>query len=188
MSRIGKRPILLPDQVTLSREGSEVVVTGPKGTLRWLLPPGIELANANGVITIKRSGDEKQDRALHGLSRALVANMVTGVSQGYAKQLKIVGVGYRSEVTGNGLRFSLGYSHPIDITAPAGISLTVDKNLVTVAGIDKQLVGETAARIRAFRKPEPYKGKGIMYVDELIRRKPGKAAKAIGAGAPGGAA
>ena len=185
MSRVGSRPIQLPPGVTLAMEGADIVVTGPKGTLRWIVPAGMTVLPQDGVVRISRKSDEDQAKAYHGLTRALIANMVQGVSEGYAKQLKIVGVGYRAELIGNGLRLALGFSHPVDFPAPAGISFTVDKNVISISGIDKQLVGETAARIRAFKKPEPYKGKGIMYTDELIRRKPGKAAKAAGPGARG---
>lgn len=185
MSRIGIRPIPLPSGVTVTWEGTEVVVTGPKGTLRWAPPADITVTQTGGAVHVTRASNEGQAKAFHGLTRALIANMVHGVSKGYAKQLKIVGVGYRAEMVGNGLRLNLGFSHPIDVPAPAGISFSIDKNVITVTGIDKQLVGETAARIRALKKPEPYKGKGVMYTDELVRRKPGKAAKAVGSGAGG---
>ena len=185
MSKIGKRLISVPEGVTVTVEGPEVVVVGPKGSLRWKYPEGIKILVADGVLTVSRGDDSDAQRALHGLTRALVANMIRGVAEGYSKQLKLVGVGFRAETTGNGIRLSLGFSHPIDIPALPGIGFTIDKNVITITGIDRQLVGETAARIRALKKPEPYKGKGVMYVDELVRRKPGKAVKAVGPGAGG---
>lgn len=182
MSRIGNRPIALTLGATVSLEDRDVVVIGKKGTLRLTIPPGVSVVVREGIVTVERETNQPQAKAFHGLTRALIANMVHGVSEGYSKQLKIVGVGFRAEVTGQGLRLLLGFSHPIDVPTPPGIAFTVDKNVITVTGIDKQLVGETAARIRSFKKPEPYKGKGIMYTDEQVRRKPGKAAKTVGAG------
>jgi large subunit ribosomal protein L6 len=187
MSKIGRRPVNIPAGVTVASPNRTLTVTGPKGRLSWPMPPEVEVKVTGDAATVTRLKDTPRARAQHGLTRALLANMVRGVTEGYAKQLKVMGVGYRVEALGNGLRLSLGYSHPIDVPAPAGISLTIDKNIITVSGIDKQLVGETAARIRALKKPEPYKGKGVAYVDEVVRRKPGKAAKAVGVATQGGA-
>lgn len=180
MSKIGRQPIQLPTNVTVTLEGERVQVSGPKGVLHWGVPKGITVMVKDGQIDIGREKGNKNLKPLHGLTRAQLANMVKGVSEGFSKQLKIVGVGYRAEAGPEGLRLALGYSHPIDFPTPTGIAFTVDKNIVTITGIDKQLVGEIAARIRSLRPPEPYKGKGILYADEQIRRKPGKAAKAVG--------
>jgi len=182
MSRIGKRPIRLPAGVTVTLAGRDVSVSGPKGDLHWTHPAGLRVISKDGLVKIEQESGDEGGGALHGLTRALIANMVQGVAEGFAKKLKIVGVGYRAEVTEQGLRLLLGFSHPIDFPAPPGIAFALDKNIITVSGIDKQLVGETAARIRALKKPEPYKGKGIMYEDEQVRRKPGKAAKTVGVG------
>jgi large subunit ribosomal protein L6 len=178
MSRIGKLPITVPAGVTVEIDGSEVVVSGPKGSLRHTLVGGIAVQADDGVLTVTRPDDQRQSKALHGLSRTLVANMVTGVTQGYEKKLEIVGVGYRVQAKGENLEFALGYSHPITVQPPAGVSFTVENpTKFSVTGIDKQQVGETAANIRKLRKPEPYKGKGIRYAGEQVRRKAGKAGK-----------
>jgi large subunit ribosomal protein L6 len=179
MSRIGKMPIPVPAGVQVDIDGSQVVVTGPKGTLRQTLVGGISVERAeDGTLTVVRPDDERTSRALHGLSRTLVANMVTGVTQGYEKKLEIVGVGYRVQAKGENLEFALGYSHPITVEPPSGVSFTVETpTRFSVQGIDKQQVGETAANIRKLRKPEPYKGKGIRYAGEQVRRKAGKAGK-----------
>jgi large subunit ribosomal protein L6 len=179
MSRIGKMPIAVPAGVTVEIEGSDVVVSGPKGSLRHTLVGGIEVrAGDDGVLTVTRPDDQRQSKALHGLSRTLLANMVTGVTQGYEKKLEIVGVGYRVQAKGENLEFALGYSHPITVEPPAGVSFAVENpTRFSVTGIDKQQVGETAANIRKLRKPEPYKGKGIRYAGEQVRRKAGKAGK-----------
>jgi large subunit ribosomal protein L6 len=178
MSRIGKLPITVPAGVTVEIDGSEVVVSGPKGSLRHTLVGGIAVQADDGVLTVTRPDDQRQSKALHGLSRTLVANMVTGVTQGYEKKLEIVGVGYRVQAKGENLEFALGYSHPITVEPPAGVSFTVENpTKFSVTGIDKQQVGETAANIRKLRKPEPYKGKGIRYAGEQVRRKAGKAGK-----------
>lgn len=182
MSKIGQRPISIPADVTISLDSRAIAISGPKGRLSWSLPSGIEARNRDGYLIVTRDRDADRAKSLHGLARAMIANMIEGVAEGYTKQLKIIGVGYRAETTATGLRLTLGFSHPIDFPAPPGITFTVDKNLITVAGCDKQLVGETAARIRSFKKPEPYKGKGIMCVDEVIRRKAGKAAKTVRTG------
>jgi large subunit ribosomal protein L6 len=178
MSRIGKLPIAVPSGVEVTVSGQDVTVKGPKGTLHQTVPQPISVASENGTITVTRPDEEQENRALHGLSRALLANMVTGVSEGFAKKLEIVGVGYRVQARGSNLEFSLGYSHPIVIEPPEGIDFNVESpTRLTVSGIDKQRVGEVAANIRKLRKPEPYKGKGIRYEGEQVRRKVGKAGK-----------
>ncbi|MFV1917224.1 MAG: 50S ribosomal protein L6 [Patescibacteria group bacterium] len=178
MSRIGKKPIEMPEGVNLEISGREVGVTGPKGTLFLKLPRGISVKKTDGTIEISRSGNSKNSRALHGTYRALFANVIKGVTDGWSKTLELVGTGYRAEASGKTLTLSVGYSHPVKIEAPEGIDLEVEKTKITVNGIDKELVGQIAAEIRGVRPPEPYKGKGIKYQDEEIRRKPGKAARA----------
>jgi large subunit ribosomal protein L6 len=178
MSRIGRMPIGVPSGVDVTIDGREVVVTGPKGTLRHTVAAPIEVSQTDGVITVTRPNDEGRVRALHGLSRTLIANMITGVTDGYRKTLEIVGVGYRVQARGNDLEFSLGFSHPVPITPPEGITFRVEApTRFVVEGIDKQQVGEVAANIRKLRKPDPYKGKGVRYQGEQIRRKVGKAGK-----------
>ncbi len=179
MSRIGRKPITVPSGVTVTvGEGNLVTVKGPKGTLTQQMPSDIAIQQDNGTINITRPTEEKQHRALHGLTRALLNNMVIGTSTGFQKVLEINGVGYRAQKTGRNLTMSLGFSHPVIVEAPDGIDLNVgERNTVIVAGSDKQLVGEVAANIRGLRPPEPYKGKGIKYSDETIRRKAGKAGK-----------
>jgi large subunit ribosomal protein L6 len=179
MSRIGKLPISVPSGVEVAIEGSTVTVKGPKGQLAHSLPETIGIERADdGSLQVSRPDDERESKALHGLSRTLVANMVTGVTQGYEKKLEIVGVGYRVQAKGQNLEFALGFSHPVIIEPPDGISFAVESpTKFAVAGIDKQKVGEVAANIRKLRKPEPYKGKGIRYAGEHVRRKVGKAGK-----------
>jgi large subunit ribosomal protein L6 len=179
MSRIGRKPISVPQGVTITvGENNFVTVKGPKGTLSQQLPPEIPISQEDGVATVTRPSDEKRHKALHGLSRSLLNNMVVGVSTGFQKVLEINGVGYRATKTGRNLTMSLGFSHPVIVEAPDGIDLNVgERNTVIVAGADKQLVGEVAANIRSLRPPEPYKGKGIKYSNEIIRRKAGKAGK-----------
>jgi large subunit ribosomal protein L6 len=179
MSRIGKLPIAVPSGVDVAIDGAQVTVKGPKGTLTHTLAAPITIEQGDGVLDVKRPDDERQSKALHGLSRTLVNNMVVGVTEGYEKRLEIVGVGYRVLSKGpTQLEFQLGYSHPITFNAPEGITFTVDgPTRLGVQGIDKQLVGEVAANIRKLRKPEPYKGKGVRYAGEHIRRKVGKAGK-----------
>jgi large subunit ribosomal protein L6 len=178
MSRIGRMPVTIPSGVDVTIEGREVTVTGPKGRLSLEVKEPIEVSQADGVITVTRPSDEGPVRALHGLSRTLVANMVTGVTEGYRKTLEIVGVGYRVQARGNNLEFSLGFSHPVTVSPPEGITLRVETpTRLVVEGIDKQQVGEVAANIRKLRKPDPYKGKGLRYSGEHIRRKVGKAGK-----------
>jgi large subunit ribosomal protein L6 len=176
MSRIGRKPIPVPAGVTVTIDGTTVAVKGPKGELSRTFPEGISFSQDTGTIVVARPSDEARHRALHGLSRALLANMVEGVNTGYRKQLEIIGVGYKAEVRPYGLLFSLGYSHTIEYKAPAGIKLTAPvPTQVLVEGSDKETVGQVAAEIRSLRKPEPYKGKGIKYAGEKIRRKAGKA-------------
>jgi large subunit ribosomal protein L6 len=179
MSRIGRLPIPVPSGVDVSIDGRQVTVKGPKGQLSHSVAAPIEVAQEDGTLLVKRPDDERTSRALHGLTRTLIANMVTGVTQGYEKRLEIHGVGYRVLSKGpTQLEFQLGYSHSIVFDAPEGITFTVDNpTRFGVSGIDKQLVGEVAANIRKLRKPEPYKGKGVRYAGEHIRRKVGKAGK-----------
>ncbi len=176
MSRIGKKPIEKPDGVAVTLQGSAVSVQGPKGKLTMEIPAGIQVEVEDNRILVTRESDEKKHRALHGLTRALLANMVEGVTKGFEKRLDLVGVGYRAQLQGKKLVLSVGYSHPVEVDPPQGIEIEVPApNKIVVKGIDKQQVGEVAARIRAIRKPEPYKGKGIKYETEVIRRKAGKA-------------
>jgi large subunit ribosomal protein L6 len=177
MSRIGKKPIPIPDGVTVTIDGHTVSVTGPLGTLTREFPAAMTIAEEDGQLVVTRPSDRRTHRGLHGLSRTLLANMVEGVHTGFKKSLEIVGVGYRAELKGQRLKLALGFSHPILLIPPEGISFEVpDQSKIIVAGIDKELVGELSAKIRSLRPPEPYKGKGIRYKDEYVRRKAGKAA------------
>jgi large subunit ribosomal protein L6 len=180
MSRVGKLPIQIPDKTKVDIQGKTVTVTGPKGNLSCEIHKDISADLEDNTIVVSRPSDNKKHRALHGLTRALINNMVVGVNEGYKKELQIIGVGYRAEMKGNNLVAHLGYSHPIVMAPPEGINIEVlpKENKIIVDGIDKQLVGQTAAKIRAFRKPEPYKGKGVRYVDEYVRTKAGKTAGA----------
>ncbi|MDP9091708.1 MAG: 50S ribosomal protein L6 [Actinomycetota bacterium] len=179
MSRIGKLPVPVPSGVDITIEGQHVTVKGPKGTLSHIVAEPITVRRADdGAINIERPDDERTSKSLHGLSRTLIANMVTGVTSGYTKTLEIVGTGYRVTPKGTDLEFALGFSHPIVVPAPEGISFRVEApTRFAVEGIDKQQVGEVAAKIRKLRKPDPYKGKGVRYQGEVIRRKAGKAGK-----------
>ena len=179
MSRIGKAPISVPSGVDVTISGSSIAVKGPKGELTRELPEQVTVRQDGDELLVERTDDERESRALHGLMRSLVANMVTGVTDGFRKELDIVGVGYRAAAKGsNGIELALGFSHPVVVEAPEGISFVVPApTRIEVHGIDKQLVGQVAADIRAWRKPEPYKGKGVRYVDEHVRRKAGKAGK-----------
>ena len=178
MSRIGRMPVTVPSGVDVTIKGQEVTVKGPKGTLSLEVAQPIAVKQEDGVITVTRPSDEGDVRALHGLSRSLIANMVTGVTEGYRKTLEIVGVGYRVQAKGKDLEFALGFSHPVPINAPDGISFRVETpTRFIVEGIDKQQVGEVAANIRKLRKPDPYKGKGVRYAGEVVRRKVGKTGK-----------
>ena len=178
MSRIGKLPVKIPSGVDCKTDGGLFRVKGPKGQLEQAVHPNMKIEVAEGEVRVQRPTDGRLDRSLHGLTRSLINNMVTGVTAGFSKQLNIVGVGYRVELKGKALVLNLGFSHPIEYPAPAGVEFEVDskKNTIVVKGIDKQKVGQAAAEIREFRPPEPYKGKGVMYSTERIRRKAGKAA------------
>ena len=179
MSRIGKEPVGIPDGVDVTVADGTVTVTGPKGTLTQALHPDISVEVADGAVVVDRPDNEREHRALHGLTRALIANMVHGVSQGWERRLEIVGVGYRAAKQGDGITVQVGYSHSVTVPAPDDVSLEVTSpTQITVSGMDKQRVGQVAADIRAIRKPEPYKGKGIRYAGEHVRRKAGKAAGA----------
>ena len=180
MSRVGKSPVVIPDKTKVEIKGSHVTVSGPQGTLERDIHPEISAAVEDNQVLVTRPSDQKKHRALHGLTRALLANMVEGVSVGFKRELKVIGVGYRSEVKGQVLVCNLGYSHPIVFRPPDGIGIVVNpkENTITVSGIDKELVGASAAKIRSFRKPEPYKGKGVRYSDEYVQIKAGKTAGA----------
>ncbi|GAA1715185.1 50S ribosomal protein L6 [Isoptericola hypogeus] len=178
MSRIGKLPVPVPAGVDVTISGALVTVKGPKGTLDHTVPAPITVSQDDGTLVVSRPNDERDSRALHGLTRTLLANIVTGVTQGYEKKLEIVGTGYRVTAKGQSLEFALGFSHPVVVSAPEGITFAVESpTKFSVAGIDKQQVGEVAANIRKIRKPEPYKGKGVRYAGEVVRRKVGKAGK-----------
>jgi large subunit ribosomal protein L6 len=181
MSRIGRRPIPLPTGVTIDVNDDLLTVSGPKGRLEQRVPAAINVVQEDGTLSVRRGSDEPQVRALHGLIRSLAANMVTGVTDGFTKVLVISGVGYRATKDGNNLRLAVGYSHPVEILAPDGITFNVPApTRIEVSGIDKELVGEVASKIRSVRPPEPYLGKGIRYENEVIRRKAGKAGKVGG--------
>lgn len=177
MSRVGKMPIVIPAGVTVAVEGGLIKVNGSKGSQELPLPAGITLEISEGNVEVKRANDEADLRAKHGLIRALLANMVAGVSQGFEKKLEINGVGYRVQAQGTDLKFNLGFSHDITYKIPTGVEAGIEQNVITLTGINKQQVGQTAAEIRALKKPEPYKGKGIKYSDERILRKSGKSGK-----------
>jgi len=180
MSRVGRQPIALAQGVTIDIQGSTVAVKGPRGTLTREISPEISVTQADGQLVVTRPSDQKDHRALHGLTRALLNNMVTGVTTGFTKALELQGVGYRAQKNGNNVTLAVGYSHPVEVTPPAGIEFAVEGPnpiRVLVQGIDKELVGQVAANIRSIRAPEPYKGKGIRYSGEVVRRKAGKAGK-----------
>jgi large subunit ribosomal protein L6 len=179
MSRIGRLPVQVPAGVDVAIDGRDVTVKGPKGTLTHTIAAPIDIArNEDGSLSVTRPNDERESRSLHGLSRTLVSNMVIGVTEGYTKTLEIVGVGYRVQAKGSALEFALGFSHPVVIDPPEGITFTVETpTRIHVSGIDKQKVGEVAANLRKLRKPDPYKGKGVRYAGEVVRRKVGKAGK-----------
>jgi len=179
MSRIGKNPIDIPDGVEVKINGQEISVKGPKGELKWNYPAGIKVSIQDRKIVVERPSDSKPYKSLHGTTRSIIANMVNGTSKGYKRVLQIVGTGYRAQVQGRKIVFTLGYSRPIEFTLPEGITAQVDNRQVeiTIEGIDKQLVGQVAANIRALRPPDPYKGKGIRYADEVIKLKEGKKGK-----------
>jgi large subunit ribosomal protein L6 len=178
MSRIGRLPIDIPAGVDITVNGSDVTVKGPKGELSLTVKEPITVEIAENQVVVSRPNDERESRSLHGLTRTLIANQVLGVTQGYSKGLEVVGTGYRVTARGTAVEFALGFSHPVVVEAPAGITFTVEgNNRMTVSGIDKQAVGEVAANIRKIRKPEPYKGKGVRYAGEVVRRKAGKSGK-----------
>ncbi|MEQ1849189.1 MAG: 50S ribosomal protein L6 [Candidatus Peribacteraceae bacterium] len=184
MSRIGAKSIGLPNGVTVEVKNRVVHVTGPKGELTYALHPEIDVDVVEKEVLVKRVKENENAKAYHGLTRSLLKNMIIGVADGHKRSMEIVGVGYKVQLKPTSLTFSLGFSHPVEFPLPKGITVTQDeknKNLITIQGIDKQLVGQVAANIREYRKPEPYKGKGIRYTDEIVRRKPGKAAAAKGA-------
>lgn len=180
MSRIGNMPITIPQNVTVTVSGSAVSVKGPKGEATYELPHGITLSQEAGVITVASTRRDRPGKALHGFVRAHLANEITGVHQGFTKVLELVGVGYRAAVQGTSLVLNVGFSHPVTITPPPGVTFTIQEGKVVVSGMNKQVVGQVAANVRAVKKPEPYKGKGIRYQGEHIRKKAGKAAKAVG--------
>ncbi|MBI4994455.1 50S ribosomal protein L6 [Candidatus Peregrinibacteria bacterium] len=186
MSRIGKQPVPIPTGVQADIKGSAVNIKGPKGAMTLNVNPRIKIKIDGSNVIVERGGNEKIDRSLHGLTRTLINNAILGVTKGFSKQLDIQGVGYRVQLQGKNLEFTLGFSHPVKFPAPTGITFEIDKekkNILTVSGIDKCLAGQTAADIRDLRKPEPYKGKGIRYVGEVVRRKAGKAATTAAKGA-----
>ena len=181
MSRIGRQPIPIPDGVSVEQVDGSIRVKGPKGTLIERIPPDIQVTIAGGQVVFERPNEKRQTRAYHGLARALVANMVRGVVTPFAKELETQGVGYRAEASGKTLKLQLGFSHPVEMPIPEGITVSVDRNvIVRIEGIDRQQVGQFAANVRAVRPPEPYKGKGVRYVDEHVRRKVGKAGATAG--------
>ncbi|MGD8744428.1 MAG: 50S ribosomal protein L6 [Candidatus Woesebacteria bacterium] len=182
MSKVGKLPIELPEDVKLEVSDSKVKVAGPKGEITKSLPRPVVVEVKDKLATVKVKGKSKRSKSLHGTYRAIVSNMVKGVVDGWTKTLELVGTGYRAEVKGDTLVMKVGFSHPVEVDTPDGIKFSVEKNFIKVDGIDKELVGQTAAIIRSIRPPEPYKGKGIRYEDEVVRRKPGKAVKGQGFG------
>lgn len=183
MSRIGKAPVNLPEGITFEVEGRQATVIGPKGTIKTEFPREISFEKKGNQVRVSLSDSDKTN--LHGTARAILANMIKGVTEGWKKQLELVGTGYRAETDGKTLTLTVGFSHPVKVEAPEGISFKVEKSVITVEGANKEIVGQVSANIRAIRPPEPYKGKGIKYVDEVIRRKPGKAAKVGGPGVIG---
>lgn len=185
MSRVGKVPVEIPEKVDLEIKGQKVKVKGPNGELERSFPREVELKKKDGEVTVEPKGNSKQARSSYGTTRAHIKNMIKGVTEGWSKELEMVGTGYRAKASGNKLTLTIGYSHPVEIEAPEGIGFDVKKTEITVSGADKEKVGQIAAEIRAVRPPEPYKGKGIKYKDEVIMRKPGKAAKGEGAAGAG---
>jgi len=175
MSRVGKKPIVIPPEVTVSFQNKIIIVKGKKGTLQRSIHPDIDIVDKDQILTVLTTVDDRENRALQGLFRSLVANMITGVSEGFTRVLEINGIGYRATLAGNRIEFNLGYSHPVNFELPEGISAAIDKNnSITLQGMDKEKVGLVAANIRRLRPPEPYKGKGIKYAEEIIRKKAGK--------------
>jgi large subunit ribosomal protein L6 len=184
VSRIGQQPVLIPEGVTVQKEGNQLVVKGPKGSLEWTFRPEIQVEVKGDQIIVSRKKNDNFSRALHGLTRSLIANLIVGVTEGFEKKLKLVGTGYRVKMEGEKLVLSLGFSHPVIIEPIEGVKLEIEGNdMIVISGIDKALVGQVAAKIRKIRPPEPYKGKGIRYKDEEVRKKAGKAGK-VGAASP----
>lgn len=181
MSKIGKLPIKITQGTTVEIKDGKVLVTGPKGSLEVNVPKTVEIKNENEFLILTSKKESKEASSIYGTTRAIISNAVSGVNVGWSKKLELVGTGFRAEVNGKTLILTVGYSHPVKIEAPEEISFKVEKNVITVEGIDKETVGQTSAKIREVRPPEPYKGKGIKYIDEVIRRKAGKVAKAVGA-------
>jgi len=178
MSRIGVQPVLLPGGVTMTREGRALTLAGAKGQLALSLPEGVEVNQKGTLLQVTRNSDAKEHRALHGTIRSLLSNAVIGITEGFSKKLELVGIGYRSSIEGNKLVLQVGFTHPVEMTIPEGLEAKVEKNVITVTGIDRQRVGQFSAEIRDVRPPEPYKGKGIRYSGEKVRMKQGKAVKA----------
>lgn len=181
MSRVGKQPVIIPSGVTATVQGQNVSIKGPKGELKKDFHPKMKIEVQDNKIVVAREGNEKFDKAIHGLTRNLINNMVEGVTKGYVRKMEIVGVGFKANPNKNKINLSLGFTHPIEFVAPTGIDFKLDpenKNIIIITGIDKEIIGHVAAKIRSYRKPEPYKGKGIKYSDEVIRRKAGKSQKA----------
>jgi large subunit ribosomal protein L6 len=174
MSRIGKKPVAVPKDVQFNLKDGKVTIKGPKGTLERVLPNGVIVVLKDGNVNVSRQGNDGPSRAKHGLTRALINNMVTGVTKGFERKLEINGVGFRAEVKGPTLTMALGFSHPVNFALPKGIAAAVDKNTIVLSGVDRELLGATAAKVRELRPPEPYKGKGVKYVEEVIKRKVGK--------------
>lgn len=183
MSRIGRLPIEIPDSVKITISDHQIQAAGPKGALSFEFHSKVKIKQEDKKLIVEKIHNDKLSKSLHGLTQRLVQNIIIGVSQGFEKKLEIKGVGYRAQATGKAITLNVGYSHSVEMTMPEGIEVKVQKNTIIVSGINKQLVGEIAAQIRAVRKPEPYKGKGIRYIDEVVKRKAGKAAKSAGAGA-----
>jgi large subunit ribosomal protein L6 len=181
MSRVGKKPVIIPNGVTIEHKENNLIVTGPKGTLTMDIPPKAIIAITDGELTVDvAKKEDKKEKALWGLTRALVQNLVDGVTKGFEKKLEVNGVGFKIALTGKTLTLHLGFSHPVDVEVLPGLEVSIEKNVITITGIDKQQVGQFAADVRALKKPEPYKGKGIKYIDEVIIRKAGKVVKAVG--------
>ncbi len=186
MSRIGKQPVQIPSGVTVTVADGMITVKGPKGELKKAIRPEIDCKVEDNKVTFARKGNDNKSRALHGLYRNLTVNMITGVTKGFVKKLEIIGVGYRAQASGNKINMTLGFSHPVEYKAPEGIEFKMnpdEKNIITITGIDNEMLGEVAAKIRSFRKPEPYKGKGIRYQGEYVPKKAGKTAASTGGGA-----
>lgn len=183
MSRIGKKPVVLPSGVTAKKEGLTLTVTGPKGTLKLAIHPKVEVSVTDKEILVDvKNKEAKKEKALWGLFRSLIQNLVDGVVKGFEKKLEVVGVGFKAAMQGTKIVMALGFSHPVEVEVPAGLTVTADKNVISISGADKQQVGQFAAEVRELKRPEPYKGKGIKYIDEVVVRKAGKVVKVVGGG------